>query len=381
MMNADRPAQQLSGTVQVRDVVVRRGRLRQWLRNAIGGFFVQLIGRPFQLLFGGPVYFQIVRTACQLNLFGVLKAKPGLTLPEIARELKIDEYPAGILLMGCVALRLVRKSGSQYRLMPLVGSRLGRDHPRIAEPLLEWMHHVVYRPMFYFLEAVREGRAAGLHVFPGEEDNLYQRLSHDPNLEKIFHDAMQVHSRQTNALFLERIDFSRFRRILDVGGSSGENVAVIAQRHANVQATVFDFPTVAERARLRFQEQGLADRLSAVGGNIFEDAFPTGHDCVLFCHFTPIFSDATNRTLMKRAFEALTPGGIVCIYAPFMNDRHTGPLKSAMLSPYFLCVVNGQGRHYSWQESSAWLSDAGFIDVTRVRLQRDDGVILAAKPR
>lgn len=206
--------------------------------------------------------------------------------------------------------------------------------------------------MFHYTEAVRESRPAGLSVFPGNEDNMYQRLAHDPRLEHMFHEAMQARSRIANAEFLNRIDFSKFRRVLDIGGGNGENLLAIAKRYTSVQGTLFDFPSVAETAARQLAEQGMDARLRAQGGNIFEEDSPFGHDCVLFCHFTPIFSPATNRSLMKRAYAALEPGGMVCIYGPFMNDRESGPLQSAIASPYFLCAVNGQGRHYSWRETS-----------------------------
>jgi hypothetical protein len=70
---------------------------------------------------------------------------------------------------------------------------------------------------------------------------------------------------------------------------------------------------------------------------------------------------------------------MLCIYAPFMNDRQTGPLQSALSSPYFLCTVNGEGRPYSWRETSAWLEEAGFVSITRVSLSPSEGGLLAFK--
>jgi trans-aconitate methyltransferase len=190
---------------------------------------------------------------------------------------------------------------------------------------------------------------------------------------------MQARSRVSNAQLLASIDFSRFKRILDVGGGNGENILALVKRYPSVQGTLFDFPPVAEMAAKHFAEEGMDARLTAREGNIFKDDFPAGHDCVLFCHFTPIFSEATNRSLIQRAHAALQPGGMVCVYAPFMDDSETGPLLSAFSSPYFLCTVNGQGRHYSWRETSAWLEEAGFNHVTRVRLTLDEGAVLGFK--
>lgn len=357
-------------------VVSRRGSLRRWLRTLLTEVFARRVRHHFQLVLGGPVFFQTLRTACDLDLFGLLRRKPGLRLEEIAEELQIGAHPARILLMTCAALKLVRKVGLRYRCRAIVARRLERDDPQSLVPVLEWMHQIVYPSMFHYAEAVRQERPVGLQVFRGEEDNLYGRLAHDPGLQTVFHQAMRVRSRMTNAEFLDRVDFSGFKRVLDVGGGDGENILAIAKRHPDLQGTLFDFPPVAEMAARQFAEQGLHERLKALGGNIFEEDFPQGHDCVLFCHFTPNFSQAANRGLMKRAHVALEPGGMVCIYATFLNDRETGPFQAAMISPYFLCTLNGQGRHYSWREASSWLKEAGFADITRVRLPLDEGVLL-----
>lgn len=68
---------------------------------------------------------------------------------------------------------------------------------------------------------------------------------------------MQARSRIANAGFLNRIDFSKFRRVLDIGSGNGENLLAIAKRYTSVQGTLFDFPSVAEMAARQFAEQGM----------------------------------------------------------------------------------------------------------------------------
>jgi cyclopropane fatty-acyl-phospholipid synthase-like methyltransferase len=234
--------------------------------------------------------------------------------------------------------------------------------------------------MFYYFDSVTQCRAAGLDVFNGEEDNLYARLTHHPNLEKIFHEAMQARSKATNLEFVKLVRFSKFSRILDVGGGSGENLSTIAHYHPRATGTLLDFPSVAKIAAKRFRDEGLSNRFKAVGLDIFAEDFPKGHNCILFCHFTPIFSEKICRKLVRKAYEALESNGLVCIYTTLMRDDERGPLHSALLSPYFLCTVSGVGRHYSWKETRSWLQEAGFINITKAKLIRSDGVVLGFKP-
>jgi cyclopropane fatty-acyl-phospholipid synthase-like methyltransferase len=339
----------------------------------------QIVER-WHLLVGAPVYFATLRTACKLNLMGVLKSRPGLTLPEIAAALNIQQYPARVLLLTCTALRLIRKRGDRYycRLIPRV--LFDPASPRSIIPVIEWVHHITYLSMFHYCEAIKECRAAGLEVFEGTEDNMYARIARRPDLEEVFHTMMSQRSRMTNRKLTERIRFSQYPRVLDVGGGAGENLSTIARHHRAVTGTLLDFPTVAERARERFAAEGLQARLEAVGKNFLVEDFPNGYSCVLMAHLTPIFSEATNRELFRKAYQALNPGGLLCINAPFMDDDETGPLESALLSPYFLCTVNGQGRHYSMKETKAWLADAGFTNIEHDELALQDKVLVALKP-
>ncbi len=357
-----------------------RGFLRRWLSRFIENVLLRKSRDHLLILAGGPVFFQTVRTASQLNLFGLLHKKPRLTMQEIAHHLNIDEYPARILLLTCVTLKLLKKSRGRYRCRRLPAMLFDKDSPRSTIPNLEWMHHIVYPSISCYFESVTQARAAGLEIFKGNEDNLYARLAHDQRLEQVFHESMQARSRATNSEFVELVQFSNFSRVLDVGGGNGENIILIAKRYPNVRGTLFEFPTVARKATKRFRDEGLSDRLKALGANILEKDFPRGHDCILFCHFTPIFSEDTNRDLMRRAYAALEPGGIVFIYTTFMENDESGSLLSALLSPYFLCTVNGKGRHYSWRETTGWLQDTGFVNITKAKLVRNDGVILGFKP-
>jgi hypothetical protein len=56
----------------------------------------------------GVYAFQFLRAAVEFDLFTLL-GKDGLTRVEIVEALRIAEYPARVLLLGCVSLGLIRK--------------------------------------------------------------------------------------------------------------------------------------------------------------------------------------------------------------------------------------------------------------------------------
>lgn len=365
------------GPLRPRALVRRRGALRR-LGMSLVARRAEQVALP---ILGGPVFFQIARTACRLDLIGLLRRQPGLTLSEIRQHLKLQEQPARILLLGCVALGLLKQRRERfYCRSPILSRMFDPQDPNSFAAFLEWMHRIVAPSMQHFDAAIREARAAGLDAFPGEEDTLYGRIERDPQLQAVFYDAMNARTGTVNELFLERIDFSQIQRVLDVGGGDGEILAAIARRYPHLRGTLLEMTSVATKAGERFTQEHLSDRLQAVAADMLRDDFPAGHDCVLFCHVNGNHSDETNRRLLQRAFAALNPGGLVGIYSAFMHDDASGPLSSAMLSAYFYCTISGQGRQYSWQESERWLAAAGFTDIIRVAILQNHGVILGRKP-
>lgn len=70
----------------------------------------------------------------------------------------------------------------------------------------------------------------GLQVFEGEESTLYARLVHNRTLEDVFHKGMQAKSKMTNPHFVSSVNFSKFKKILDIGGGNGENMIQVAKK-------------------------------------------------------------------------------------------------------------------------------------------------------
>ncbi len=341
-----------------------------------------LLGRPFGQLYsvlGGHIFFQSLNAAVRLDLFSILNREPGMTRQQVAARLKLQEKPVRILLLSCVSTGLLKKKGDGYFVTPLSRELLTRESPRNIESIIYWQDEINYRALQHFHEAIVANTNTGLSEFKGTEPTLYERLVHQPHLEKIFQDAMKAISVQANYLLSEYLDFSRFKHLVDVGGGNGTNVIALAKKNPGLKASVFDSPTVCELARANFKNAGLESRLSAVPGNCFVDAFPQGMDAFLFCHFMTIWSEERNTILLKKAYDALPSGGAAIIFNMMQRDDETGPPSAAMGSPYFLTLATGEGMLYTWSEYEKFMRDAGFARIERHVLVRDHGVIVGYK--
>jgi hypothetical protein len=329
----------------------------------------------FYLVLGGHIFFQTLSAAVQLDLFSLLARQGPLSRAEIATRLGIADQPARILLLGCTALRLVRKEGDAYANTPVAQQFLARGTPGNLASIVDWQHFINYRPLYFFADALKANRNVGLDLLDGPGNTLYERLTAHPKLEKIFQDAMEAISVQANATFAAQVNLSHVKHLVDVGGGNATNIIALARKYPTLRATVFDSPSVCEIARQNIAAAGLSDRLDAAPGDCFADPFPKGADCILFCHFFTIYSPDKNRLLLRKCHDALPRGGSVVLFNMLQHDDETGPLTAALGSPYFLTLATGEGMLYTGKEYETWMKEAGFATVKTQRLPRDHGAI------
>ena len=149
-----------------------------------------LAERESELIAGGHTAFQLLWAGIKLGVFDVLSRSPGLEAAEIRQHIGIEEQPARILLSGLATIKLIVKEDGCFRNSKIVDELLTEDSSASMVDVLGWQHHIVYPAEIDFVDALKTNSNVGLRHFPGDEDNLYARIAHDPELEKVFHDAM-----------------------------------------------------------------------------------------------------------------------------------------------------------------------------------------------
>ncbi len=271
-----------------------------------------------------------------------------MTRSEIATALRIAEQPTRVLLLGLVSSKMLKKRGNRYYNTLVSHRLLTRQSARNVISYVKLEHHVMYAGMPYFLDAIKkygtqERWNEGLQAFPGSEPTLYERLSHDETLHKVFQDAMSELSKQTNKFLADNVDLSSVNYLVDIGGGDGTNIRALTKVNPQLRASVFDLPSVAEAATEANSRSELSDRLSALPGNCFHDPLPTNADAFLLSHFCTIWSKEKNHLLFKKCFEALPQDGKLIVFNMMQRDDETGPLSAAVGSPYFLTIATGEG--------------------------------------
>lgn len=314
---------------------------------------------PLMALSTGFWAFKTLAAAHELDLFSRLGSGPGTTAVELAQVLDLHPRPAEMLLTGCAALGLLEKTDGRYCNTPLSEAYLVRGKPYYFGGFVQMADKRLYPGWGKLAEALRTNRpttwdaAVQSSPFDGEDSTMLA----------LFWEAMHSLSAMTARKLGEAVDFSQFRRLLDIGGGSGAYDIELCKQYGELRATVFDLPHVAAIAAGKIAEAGLIDRIGTASGSFF-DHIPADYDVHLLSMILHDWDEAKNCALLRRSFEALPSGGAVIISELLVNDEKTGPAPAALMSLNML--IETEGRNYTPAEYSAWLEQAGFRHIETI---------------
>jgi hypothetical protein len=327
----------------------------------------------------GHTASQLLWAGVQLGVFDTLSATPNLTRDQIAEKIGLQSQPARILMTGLAALKLVQKDGDLFRNSASSEKLLTHASPDNMIDVLGWQIHIVYPSAVDMIDSLKQFKNVGLRHFKGEADNIYHRLPHNPFIEKVFHDAMMSLSNSANAELAKLPIFDSIKHMVDAGGGAGQNAMALVKAHPQLNVTVFDGASACGIAKENVAKAGLAEHIDTWPGDFFVDAFPPNIDAVFFGHMMTIWSPERNTGLLRRAYDALPPGGRVLVFNMMGDDDEIGPMSAALGSPYFLTTATGQGMMYSWREHESFLAAAGFRQTERHVLPKDHGLLVGIK--
>jgi 3-hydroxy-5-methyl-1-naphthoate 3-O-methyltransferase len=322
--------------------------------------------------------FKTLASAHELEIFKRLSDTGGATANDLARALGIGERPAEMLLTGCSALGLLQKKNGRYRNSPLAEEYLVPGKPYYFGGILEMWDKRLFLAWHKLTEALGTNRPTAWD--PDRQQSLFDGA--DPLMISHFWEGMHSMTISTAKALGKAVDLRRFRNLLDVGGGSGAMDIELCKQYRRLRAAVYDLPNVVEIASAKVSQAGMADRIRTVAGNFFADAsYPDGHDLILLSMIMHDWSEAQNRQILRKCYEALPNGGAVVICELLVNDEKTGPMGGALMSLTML-IDTRDGRNYTAREYASWLKEIGFRKIRTVRFKAPgaDGAVIGEKP-
>jgi predicted O-methyltransferase YrrM len=190
--------------------------------------------------------------------------------------------------------------------------------------------------------------------------------------------AMHRNASERAGAVVRAVGAAEVRRMLDVGGGSGAYSIAFAKANPELAADILDLAEVGPIAQGHIERAGVADRVRVRTGDLRVDKLGQGYDLVFVSAICHMLDENENRDLLGRCRDALRPGGRIVVQEFILEPDKTAP-KSAALFALNMLVGTRAGSAYSEPEYAAWLAEAGFRDVCRVRLPGPAGLMIATR--
>jgi hypothetical protein len=287
----------------------------------------------------GYMISQVIAVTATLGLAEMMANGP-MTTEQLASETGAHGPSLTRLLHALVALGLAEEPHASHFRMTALGTLLRagvpeRDLALMAGDESNWL---TWGNLLY---AVRTGESAFEHVF-GMKNCGWMALK--PERASAFDAYMADYTRRAAAAILAAYDFSRYRRIVDVGGGNGVLMSGILGS-APAEGIIFDTPTGIEGAKQRLGAE-IAGRYQLLAGDFFQSVPEGGHAYIL----KSILHDWNNRdaiTILRNCQRAMRSDSMLLVIErllPERIDNSAAHREIVMMDLHMLVMLNGQER-------------------------------------
>lgn len=367
-------------TLQKNAGAVRRfaklARFGAWLQNLPN----KIVPPPIRLLQIGSAFWQsrALYVAARLDIAGAL-ADGEASAETLAERIGADADALYRLLRMLAAMGVFEEvTGRRFKNNKL-SSCLRQDHPNSVRAMV-LMHNSpeMSRPWFEQLEqGVLNG---GVPFERAHGQAFYTYLDGHPEFDKLFAQAMDSVEALSGDCFATDFDWSRFERIIDVGGSKGAKSLAILKRHPHLKALVADREQVIQGAAQFWKDQGegaVLQRMSFEACDLLQSVpkAQSGKDIYLLSAVLHGFDDGACIATLSNVASAAGRDATIAVMEMLMPDSRADIATAAFDLQMF---VNTRGRERTLAEWRRLFDQSGLVLQEMVGL-RTFGKILVLR--
>jgi hypothetical protein len=282
--------------------------------------------------------FSLISTAVDIGIFDVCTIP--VTVQELASQISCDREMCGLLCESLVIEGLLTENEGNYSDTSVASTYLTRKSP--------------YSQVHYIRQLARMGQdlwtplAHIIHHGPKQYDK--EIFFRDYSLPAMAENATTGRLQAVIRVIINLPDFSRVRRVLDLGGGHGLYAIAVGMQHPGIDAWIFDFPHVVTMAE-RYIKQYNAKNVHLIPGDFFIDSFGEGYDLIISS------SNPSGKSieLLPKISDALHQGGY------FVNIQSPGgfPNDSLQSLEYKLWTFQGVSKlHGGFTKEQAFMTPA-----------------------
>src|SRR5579875_3135296 len=155
-------------------------------------------------------------------------------------------------------------------------------------------------------------------------------------------------------------------RLIDVGGCHGIYSLGLVNRFPSLTAVVFDLPPVIAVSKQVIARSAIADRVSTVAGDFHRDDLGAGYDLALLFGVLVGENHEQSVDLLRKVYDALSPGGYVVIRTHARDRQGDGPGLNGTLADLHMLLSTRGGAAHGSDHTREWLQAAGFGALSEV---------------
>jgi hypothetical protein len=310
---------------------------------------------PFRLMQIGSAFWQsrALYVAARLDIATVL-ADEMLSEEEIASRIRTQPDATYRLLRMLAAMGIFAESSPRVFRNNKLSTCLREGNPQNVRAMI-LMHNSpeMSRPWYEQLEQAVCSGDTPFRLTHGQE--LYAYQDEHAEFDSLFSDAMDSVEALTGDSFATDFDWSRFDRIIDIGGSKGSKSIAILKRHPRLKALVVDRAQVVQGAAQYWEkreERALLERLSFQAGDLLESVPQATSDKDIYLLSAVLHGfddDACIAALRNLASASAGTGAPIALMEMVMPDSRAD-LASASFDMQMFMGTRGRERTLAeWQ--------------------------------
>jgi C-methyltransferase len=338
----------------------RLARVVERVRHHLYRLHQRLVPAPVALseLVVGAWVAQAVQTAAELGIADALADGP-LSIDELALRVEADSDALERLLRALMTRGVFRRRrDGRYDLTPLAAT-LRSDASASMAGGARFYGSPQHREHWSLLvDSIRTGRPS-VPTLRGQE--FFDYLAGEPDLARLFDQAMTSVSELALGPIVAGYDFSGYSTIVDVGGGHGRLLAAILAATPAAQGVLYDRPQVVAEAPNLLQQHGIDARVRLESGSFFE-RIPTGGDVYVLKMIIHDWPDEQAVTILRNVRDAAGPQGTVLLVEQVIPTHNREFLGKWADLEMLLCLA---ARERTAAEYRDLLGRAG-LQLTRV---------------
>ena len=314
-------------------------------------------------------------SAVEMEVFTELARRPE-DLETLRGRLGLHPRAAHDFLDALTALGFLAREDGKYANTPASDFFLDKHKPTYIGGVLEMANLRLYEHWGRLTEALRTGKRQNEARDAGE-GTTFEALYADPARLKGFLAAMTGISRGANMAIARQFPWSQYRTYADVGTAQGDLAVQVALENPHLNGIGFDLAEVGPVFEDYVEQHRLSGRVRFQPGNFFEQPLPKV-DVITMGHILHDWNLEEKKMLLRKAYEALPPGGAVVVYDALIDDDRSQNAFGLMMSLNMLIETAG-GFDYTGADCMAWMKEVGFPETRVEHLVGPDSMVVGIK--